>query len=108
MNPSAKTAPAEKPASCLTRQPILNKDEKVLASLVRARFCGLIAPKVHHGSGDLFLIGMFSLMDPILEVPMGVVIEGVAFDAETRTELLGMKTGKTTTLSPIYELMDGA
>ncbi|HWI67271.1 MAG TPA: hypothetical protein VNS88_02630, partial [Nitrospiraceae bacterium] len=30
MNTSAKTAPAEKPGSCLARQPILNKDEKVL------------------------------------------------------------------------------
>ena len=29
MNESAKTAPAEKPGSCLARQPILNKDEKV-------------------------------------------------------------------------------
>jgi len=77
----------------------------VLSSLVRARFCELIAPKVNHGSCDLFLIGMFSLMDAILEVPMGVVIEGLAFDAETRSELLGMKTGKTTALSPIYELM---
>ena len=48
---------------------------------------------------------MFSLMDAILEVPMGIVIEGLAFDAETRTELLGMKTGKPTALSPIYELM---
>ena len=77
----------------------------VLASVVRARFCELIAPKVNHGSCDLFLIGMFSLMDAILEVPMGVVIEGLAFDAETRTELLGMKTGKPTALSPIYDLM---
>ena len=77
----------------------------VLASLVRARFCELISPKVNHGSCDLFLIGMFSLMDAILEVPMGVVIEGLAFDDETRTELLGMKTGKPTALSPIYELM---
>jgi EAL and modified HD-GYP domain-containing signal transduction protein len=77
----------------------------VLSSLVRARFCELIAPKVDHGSCDLFLIGMFSLMDAILEVPMGVVIEGLAFEAETRTELLGMKTGKPTALSPIYELM---
>lgn len=42
----------------------------VLASLVRARSCELIAPKVNHGSCDLFLIGMFSLMDAILEVPM--------------------------------------
>jgi c-di-GMP-related signal transduction protein len=77
----------------------------VLASLVRARFCELIAPKVNHGSCDLFLIGMFSLMDAILDAPMGVVIEGLAFDDETRTELLGMKTGKPTALSPIYELM---
>jgi len=77
----------------------------VLSSLVRARFCELIAPKVNHGSCDLFLIGMFSLMDAILEVPMGVVIEGLAFDDETRAELLGMKTGKTTALSPIYDLM---
>jgi c-di-GMP-related signal transduction protein len=76
----------------------------VLASLVRVRFCELIAPKVNHGSCDLFLIGMFSLMDAILEVPMGIVIEGLAFDAETRTELLGMKTGKATALSPIYDL----
>jgi c-di-GMP-related signal transduction protein len=77
----------------------------VLSSLVRARFCELIAPKVNHGSCDLFLIGMFSLMDAILEVPMGIVIEGLAFDDETRTELLGMKTGKPTALSPIYDLM---
>jgi EAL and modified HD-GYP domain-containing signal transduction protein len=77
----------------------------VLASLVRARFCELIAPKVPHGSCDLFLIGMFSLMDAILEVPMGVVIEGLAFDGETRTVLLGMKTGKPTALSPVYDLM---
>lgn len=77
----------------------------MLASRVRGRFCELIASKVNHGSCDLFLIGMFSLMDAILEVPMGVVIEGLAFDNETRTELLGMKTGKTTTLSPLYDLM---
>ena len=78
----------------------------VLSSLVRARFCELISPKVNHGSCDLFLIGMFSLMDAILEVPMGVVIEGLAFDAATKAELLGMKkTGTPTPLTPIYELM---
>lgn len=30
MNPSAKTAPAEKATSCRARRPILNKDENVL------------------------------------------------------------------------------
>jgi hypothetical protein len=45
-------------------------------------------------------------MDAILEVPMGVVVEGLAFDAATKEELLGMKRmGQPTTLTPIYELM---
>jgi c-di-GMP-related signal transduction protein len=30
MNIAVKTAPSEKPSSCLARQPILSKDEKVL------------------------------------------------------------------------------
>lgn len=77
----------------------------VLSSLVRARFCELIAPKIDHGTYDLFLLGMFSLMDAILEVPMGVVVEGLAFDPETREELLGMKTGHPTKMTPVFELM---
>lgn len=31
--------------------------ELVLSALVRARFCELLAPKVPHGSSDLFLMG---------------------------------------------------
>lgn len=77
----------------------------VLSSLVRARFCELIAPKISHGTCDLFLLGMFSLMDAILEVPMGVVVEGLAFDPETKAELLGMKTGNPTPISPVFELI---
>jgi EAL and modified HD-GYP domain-containing signal transduction protein len=77
----------------------------VLSSLVRARFCELIAPKLNHVACDLFLIGMFSLMDAILEVPMGVVVEGLAFDADTREELLGMnRMDHPTAMTPIYEL----
>ena len=45
-------------------------------------------------------------MDAILEVPLGVVIEGLAFDAVTKKELLGMKsTGHPTALTPVHELM---
>lgn len=79
----------------------------VLSSLVRARFGELIAPKVEHGKSDLFLIGLFSLMDAILDVPMGVVVEGLSFDTETRDELLTLKTEGETRLSPIYRLMIG-
>jgi c-di-GMP-related signal transduction protein len=77
----------------------------VLSSLVRARFGELIAPKVAHGKTDLFLVGMLSLMDAILEVPMGIVVEGLALDPETKAELLGAKSGAKTALTPIYELM---
>jgi EAL and modified HD-GYP domain-containing signal transduction protein len=77
----------------------------VLSSLVRARFCELLAPKVEYGGSDLFLLGMLSLMDAILEVPMGMVVEGLALDAATKAELLGTKTGSGTALKPIYNLM---
>lgn len=77
----------------------------VLSSLVRARFCELISPKVDGGKWDLFLIGMLSLMDAILEVPMGVVVEGLAFDPDTKAALLGAKKGSETPLTPIYRLM---
>lgn len=77
----------------------------VLSSLVRARFCELLAPKVEHGKADLFLMGMLSLMDAILEIPIGVVVEGLALDEDTKQELLGVKAGSETPLSPIYGLM---
>ncbi len=77
----------------------------VLSSLVRARFCELIAPKVDHGSSDLFLMGMLSLIDAILAVPIGMVVDELALDANVKAQLLAAKSGKKTPLSPIYDLM---
>jgi len=73
----------------------------VLSALVRAHFCELMAPKVKHGDSDLFLVGMLSLMDAILELPMGVILEGISIDHETKAVLLGQPS----LLTPIYELM---
>jgi c-di-GMP-related signal transduction protein len=77
----------------------------VLSSLVRARFCELIAPRVEHGNSDLFLMGMLSLIDAILSVPIGVVVEELCLDPNIKAQLLGAKTGKKTSLSTIYDLM---
>jgi c-di-GMP-related signal transduction protein len=44
---------------------------------VRARFCELIAPRIEHGRSDLFLMGMLSLMDAMLAVPIGMVSGGI-------------------------------
>src|SRR5581483_11053507 len=77
----------------------------ILSSLVRARFCELLSPKLDAYKCDLFLIGMLSLMDAILDVPMGVVVEGLGFDRETKEDLLGAKIGRETPLFPVYHLM---
>src|SRR5271156_90102 len=77
----------------------------ILSSLVRARFCELIAPRVEHGQADLFLMGMLSLIDAILAVPIGVVVEELCLDPAIKAQLLGAKTGTKTPLSPVYDLM---
>jgi c-di-GMP-related signal transduction protein len=75
--------------------------ELVLAALARGRFCELLSPKVQHGDSDLFLLGLFSLMDTMLETPMNVLLANVPVDHPTKDALLG-GTGR---LRPIYQLM---
>ncbi len=77
----------------------------VLSSLVRARFCELIAPRVEHGKSDLFLMGMLSLMDAILAVPIGLLIDELCLDPCIKAQLLCAKTDNKTPLSPVYDLM---
>ncbi len=75
--------------------------ELVLSALVRARFCELLSPKIKHGDSDLFLLGLLSLMDSILELPMTDVLEKVPLDQETKAVLLGGASH----LRPLYQLM---
>ena len=73
----------------------------MLSALVRARFCELLSPKIKHGDSDLFLLGLLSLMDSILEIPMTEVLESVPIDQETKAVLLGGGSR----LRPLYQLM---
>jgi c-di-GMP-related signal transduction protein len=73
----------------------------VLSALVRARFGELLSPKIKHGESDLFLVGLLSLMDAILEVNMGLVLEGIALDEQSHNVLMG----KPSILSAYYRLM---
>jgi c-di-GMP-related signal transduction protein len=73
----------------------------VLAALVRARFCELLSPKIQHGDSDLFLLGLLSLMDTILEIPMRQVLDNVPIDQECKAVLLGA----TSRLRPFYQLV---
>jgi c-di-GMP-related signal transduction protein len=46
-----------------------------LGYVVRARFCELVSPKIPHGDSDLFLMGILSMMDVILEIPISQVLD---------------------------------
>jgi c-di-GMP-related signal transduction protein len=75
--------------------------ELVLSAMVRARFCELLSPKIPHGDSDLFLMGLLSLMDAILEIPMSQVLDHIPIDQETKAVLLG----GASRLRPFYQLM---
>jgi c-di-GMP-related signal transduction protein len=75
--------------------------ELLLSALVRARFSELVGARIEHDGADLFLIGLLSMMDAILEIPMSAVIEGLPLDEESRNLLLRHEGG----LAPLYELV---
>jgi c-di-GMP-related signal transduction protein len=73
----------------------------VLSALVRGRFGELLSPRVAHGESDLFLLGLLSLIDAMLEIPMEDVLEKIPLDHETKAVLLGQPS----VLRPVYRLM---
>jgi c-di-GMP-related signal transduction protein len=74
--------------------------ELILMGLTRARFCELLSDRVQN-SGDLFLMGLLSVMDAILEVNMEVLLQQVPVEHDTKAALLGQKSK----LRPLYQLM---
>jgi EAL and modified HD-GYP domain-containing signal transduction protein len=63
--------------------------ELVILALVRARFCELLARYTGGSASAYFILGLFSLMDAILEAPLNTVLEAVPLPTEVRTALLG-------------------
>jgi c-di-GMP-related signal transduction protein len=75
--------------------------ELVLSALVRGRFVEVLGPRVEHGDSDLFLLGLLSLIDAMLEIPMEDILEKIPLDRETKAVLLGQPS----VLRPVYQLM---
>jgi EAL and modified HD-GYP domain-containing signal transduction protein len=74
--------------------------ELVLMGLARARFCELLSARLESDT-DLFLMGLLSVMDAILEVGMDVLLEQVPVGSETKAVLLDQKSK----LRPLFQLM---
>src|SRR5258708_7928963 len=74
--------------------------ELVVMGLARARFCELLSARLKANT-DLFLMGLLSVMDAILEVTMDVLLEQLPVERETKAALLGQNSS----LRPLYRLM---
>ena len=63
--------------------------ELTITALVRARFCELVSP--HQpccSAAELFTLGLFSVVDALLDMPMADVVERVPFPEDTRRALV--------------------
>jgi c-di-GMP-related signal transduction protein len=69
--------------------------ELVMLPLIRARFCELLAPRAGLGnvSNDLFLLGLLSAIDAILDMTMADILNELKIRGDIRDALLGMKNG---------------
>ena len=61
--------------------------ELIMAALVRGHFCEALASHFS-GKSDLFLLGLFSLMDALLDMPMWEVLTKVPVATELKDALL--------------------
>jgi c-di-GMP-related signal transduction protein len=81
-------------------------DELMRTALMRARFCELLAPGagLGHRNADLFLIGLFSLLDAMLDRPLREVLAEIKLNGEIADVLLNQAaTGNR--LACVYALI---
>ncbi len=66
-------------------------DELVVHALVRGRFCESLAPMLgmKQQSQDLFLVGMFSVIDAILDRPLEEILKDLPLSDEIKDALCG-------------------
>lgn len=85
-------------------------DELIRASIIRAKFCELLGQA--HGDGidpaELFLVGLFSMLDAMLDSPMRAIVEQLPFSRSVKGALVdrqGLLAGYLT-LVTAYETGD--
>jgi c-di-GMP-related signal transduction protein len=78
--------------------------ELVKLSLVRARFCESLAQLAGVAKSGAFLMGMFSLLDALIDQPLEEALRSVAVDPEVSEALLG-STQDESFLTCLYHLI---
>jgi c-di-GMP-related signal transduction protein len=91
----------------------LGKDqptELMRLSILRAKFCESLAPQVHlsNQASELFLMGLFSLMDVFWGRPMDEVLESMPLSKEIKDALEGRENSSKLVLDLVVHYEKGA
>ncbi len=78
-------------------------EELMVTAVCRARFCELLAPRVglKSRSSDLFLLGLFSLIDVFLDQPLSAVLKELPLARDVKEAL----TGKEGPMGDVYKMV---
>lgn len=70
-------------------------DELIITALTRAKFCEslALATRFKDKGADLYLTGLFSLLDSFLDQPMAEILDSLPLTDEIKDALLGKKGG---------------
>ncbi len=77
-------------------------------SLERARFCELLASLIGENSTEQFMLGMLSLVDAVMQVPMETVVKALPLRPGAKAALLGATNSASLPLSLIRSFENGA
>ena len=77
-------------------------------SLERARFCELLAPWIGENPTEQFMLGMLSLIDAVLQVPMQTIVKALPLRMVAKAALLGEINPAALPLSLIRSFEHGA
>lgn len=73
----------------------------VSMALARARFCELLAPSIGQTPQQMYLLGMLSLLDALLETPMARILKTLPLGCDMNAALMG----EPCPLSPALDLV---
>jgi len=82
--------------------------ELTLTALIRARFCELAGGRLGGANaGELFTVGLFSVIDALMDIPMEEVLQRIPFPDDTRQALITHTGAKGALLDAVVALENG-
>jgi EAL and modified HD-GYP domain-containing signal transduction protein len=81
--------------------------ELTVTALIRGRFCELAGEKLSAVQGELFTLGMFSVIDALMDTPIDEVLASIPFPGDMRQALIGHAGEKGVLLDCVQALEAG-